>query len=89
MLDTLLLGATAWLQPYNQLVLAISHEIEPLHIRKREQTLDTFCGQVAYNVAVIKPTDSYCITVQNIACLVSIHVFLQLLLSIFLVDMVL
>ena len=66
MLDALLLGVTARLQQYNQLVLAISREIEPLHIRKREQTLDTFCGQVAYNVAVFKPTDSYCTKVRNI-----------------------
>ena len=51
-LDILLLGTTAWLQQCDQLVLAISCEIEPVHIRKWEQTLDTFRGQVAYNVAV-------------------------------------
>ena len=51
-LDTLLLGAMARLQRYDLLVLAISREIEPMHIRNREQTLDTFRGQVAYNVAV-------------------------------------
>ena len=86
-LDTLLLGVTAQLQQYDRLVLAISCEIEQLHIRKRVQTLDTFCGQVAYNVAIFKPTDSYCNMVQNIASLTSI--FIQLLLSVFLVDMVL
>ena len=53
-LDILLLGATARLQQCDQLVLAISHEIEPVHIRKREQTLDTFHGQVAYNVASLE-----------------------------------
>ena len=80
-LDTLLLGTTTRLQQYNRLVLAVSCEIEPLLRQKREQTLDIFCGQVAYNVANF---DSYCTTVQIFASLVSI--FLQLLL--FLVDMV-
>ena len=76
-------GAKAQLQQYDQLVLAISCEIESLHYMKKGQTLNTFCRQVAYNVAIFKPTDSYCTMVQNIVNLTSI--FLQLLLSIFLV----
>ena len=55
-LDTLLLGATAQLQQYNRLVLAVLCEIEPVHIRNREQTVDTFREQVAYNVAVCPVT---------------------------------
>ena len=53
-LDNLLLGAMARLQQYDQLVLAILRKIEPVHIRKREQTLDTFRGQVG-----CLSTDSY------------------------------
>ena len=56
LLHTLLLGATARPQQYDRLVLAISREIEPLQIQKREQTMDTLCWQVAYNVAVFMPT---------------------------------
>ena len=106
-LDTLLLGATARLQQYDRLVLAISHEIEPVHIRNREQTflagyfsrpfwqatlagLANIVGYFSWASGLQcchLSTDSYCTTVQNIASLSSM--FLQLLLSVFLVDMVL
>ena len=71
-LDILLLGTTAWLQQCDQLVLAISCEIEPVHIRKWEQTLDTFRGQVAYNVAVCPLTHTAQRSKTLIASLMSI-----------------
>ena len=92
MLDTLLLGVTrtARLQQYDRLFLAVSREIKPVHIRKRDQTLDTFCRQVANNVAVFKPTESYCTTVQNIASLANIYISpASAVAVVFLVDMVL
>ena len=65
-LDILLLGATARLQQCDQLVLAISREIEPVHIRKREQSwiLSWVSGLQCCRL----PTDSYCTMVQNINC---------------------
>ena len=88
MLGTLFLGATAQLQQYDRLVLAILCETEPLLIGEEGNKLWILSvGKwlTTDAVAIFKLNDSYCITVRNIASLVSI--FLQLLLSVFLVDM--